>query len=324
MLRHLPRSPHTDVLVGIDTSDDAGVYRLTADMALVQTVDFFTPVVDDPWTFGAIAAANALSDIYAMGATPLTALNLLTYPQGVLSDSVVEDILRGGAEILRLAGAALLGGHTLDDPEPKFGMAVTGLVHPDHIATNAGGKVGDMLVLTKPLGSGIITTALKNGLVDASVATVVSEIMMELNAGAAAAMREIGIPHTVHAATDVTGFGLLGHLHEMAVASGVAVELDSSAVPMLAAVPDLVRAGAVPGGSQRNRDALTDYVVFGPDVPSVMQIVLADAQTSGGLLIAVSAESTGQLLAALQRHGVEYRSVIGRLIAGRTGSIVVR
>jgi len=218
VLRQLPPSTDPNLLIGTNTADDAGVYRISADLALVQTVDFFTPVVDDPYWFGAIAATNALSDIYAMGGTPLTALNIAAFPIGTLSLDILAEILRGGADKVREAGATIVGGHTVDDPEPKYGLAVTGLIHPDRILTNAGALPGDALVLTKPLGSGIATTAIKRGMASDELRDSAIALMATLNRAAAEAMLEVG----AHAATDVTGFGLLGHLGEMAAGSGLA------------------------------------------------------------------------------------------------------
>jgi selenide,water dikinase len=318
VLRHLPTSSDPNLLVGISTCDDAGVYRLSDELALVQTVDFFTPIVDDPYAFGAIAAANALSDIYAMGGRPLTALNLLAYPVSTLDPQTVAEILRGGADKLHEAGAVVVGGHTIDDTEPKYGAAVTGIIHPQRIVTNAAAEPGDLLVLTKPIGTGIISTAIKAARVPDDVVAAAVESMVRLNAVAAAAMLEVG----VHAATDVTGFGLLGHLREMLVASGVGAELHAAAVPVLPGTLDLLAQGYVPGGSRRNLEAVHAWISVAPAVPDYVPLLLADAQTSGGLLIAAPADRAAQLQAALQAHDTP-AALIGRLTPDYSGTIVV-
>jgi selenide,water dikinase len=318
VLRHLPTSSDPNLLVGISTCDDAGVYRLSDELALVQTVDFFTPIVDDPYAFGAIAAANALSDIYAMGGRPLTALNLLAYPVSALDPQTVAEILRGGADKLHEAGAVVVGGHTIDDTEPKYGAAVTGIIHPQRIVTNAAAEPGDLLVLTKPIGTGIISTAIKAARAPDDVVAAAVESMVRLNAVAAAAMLEVG----VHAATDVTGFGLLGHLREMLVASGVGAELHAAAVPVLPGTLDLLAQGYVPGGSRRNLEAVHAWISVAPAVPDYVPLLLADAQTSGGLLIAAPADRAAQLQAALQAHDTP-AALIGRLTPDYSGTIVV-
>ena len=316
----MPAATDPRILVDAATRDDAAVFRLAPDRAIVATVDFFTPIVDDAYDFGRIAAANAFSDIYAMGATPLFALNLVGWPRDALPLALLGDVLRGAADVAREAGAFVLGGHSIDDPEPKFGMVAIGEAHPDRIVTNAGARTGDALVLTKPVGTGILATALKRDLVDAAALGTAVTAMTTLNAGAARAMAASG----VHAATDVTGFGLLGHLHQMLAASGAAAELDAAAVPLLAGARELVGRGAVPGGTTRNRDAMRDYVSFGSGVDEVAQVLLADAQTSGGLLIAVAPERLAALLDALAREGTPARAVIGRVTPGPAGRITVR
>src|ERR671922_171969 len=246
----LPRPADPRVLVAADTADDAGVVQLTPDLAIVQTADFFTPIVDDPYAFGQIAATNALSDVYAMGAQPVSALNLVAYPLATLGPDVLREILRGGADAAAAAGAAVIGGHSIDDPEPKYGMAVTGVVAPDRVLTNAGGRAGDALVLTKPLGAGAGGTAIKRGLADGELVQRAVEVMTTLNAAAAAQARAAG----AHALTDVTGFGLLGHLHELAEASGLAAEVDATTVPAIDGVLELLAdERALAGGSKRNR-----------------------------------------------------------------------
>ncbi len=248
LLARVPRGPaDPNVLVGFDLADDAGVYRLRDDLALVHTVDFFTPIVDDPYDFGRIAATNALSDIYAMGAEPVSALNLVAFSLTSLGEDVLVEILRGGADVAAAAGVAVLGGHSIEDAEPKFGMAVTGVVHPDQVLTNADGRSGDVLVLTKPLGAGAVSTALKRGVPGVDLAPAVA-VMTTLNREASIAAREAG----AHAMTDVTGFGLLGHLHELALASGVAAEIDASAVPAIDGVRALLAARGRLGGGRRD------------------------------------------------------------------------
>jgi selenide,water dikinase len=309
------------VLVGPETLDDAGVYKLSADLALVQTVDFFTPVVDDPYDWGRVAAANALSDVYAMGARPITALNLLSFPVDRLSLTVAAEVLRGGAEKLREAGTALLGGHSVQDAEPKYGLAVTGLVHPDRLVTNAGARPGDLLVLTKPLGLGIITTALKRGLLSAETVRRATELMATLNRAASEAMVEVG----VRAATDVTGFGLLGHAWEMARASHVGLEFRAAAVPVLEETWSLLEQDALPAGSRANRRYLEEEgaVAFDAGVAEAARSILTDANTSGGLLIAVPEERCSRLLALLESRGLATRAVIGRVTADHPGHMVV-
>lgn len=266
------------VLLGVEARDDAAVYAIRKDLALIQTVDFITPIMDDPHTFGAIAAANALSDIYAMGARPVTALNLAAFPVRSLPLAILEEILRGAAETVTEAGATTVGGHTIEDPDPTFGLAVTGLAHPGRIVGKADGRPGDALILTKPLGTGILTTALDRRLIGAEDLREAVTIMRRLNRAAAEAMAEVG----VHACTDVTGFGLLGHLHEMAEASGVSARVLLDRVPVLSGVWELARREAVPGGSRNNQRYLTAYVTWGEGIKPEEQIVLCDAQTSGG------------------------------------------
>jgi selenide, water dikinase len=304
----LPRSVDPRVLVATDTADDAGVIRLTDELALVQTADFFTPIVDDPYAFGRIAATNALSDVYAMGGEPVAALNLVAYPLATLGPEILAEILRGGGDAVTAAGASVVGGHSIDDPEPKYGLAVTGTVHPDRVLTNAGGRAGDVLVLTKPLGAGAVATAIKRGLADAALVERAIVVMTTLNAEAATQARAAG----AHALTDVTGFGLLGHLHELAAASGVAAELDSGAVPAIDGVLELLAGEeALAGGSKRNRADADGFTTWADAVPEPRRRLLCDAMTSGGLLAAIP---TG---AAMEG------AAIGRLVAGDPGTIDV-
>ena len=288
-----------DVVVGLPTADDAGVYRISDDVLLVQTVDFFTPIVDDAHDWGRIAAANALSDVYAMGGRPITALSIVGWPREKLSLDLLGDVADGAVAVLAEAGCVLLGGHTVDDPEPKYGLAVTGIVHPDDLVTNAAARPGDVLVLTKPIGTGIIATAIKRGDAPPEVQHAAVDTMAALNAAAARAMRRVG----VRAATDVTGYGLLGHLGEMIRASGVSATVEAGAVPLLPGAEELAAAGAVPGGTRRNLESVARFTDFG-DAAEITRLLLADAQTSGGLLMAVDAPLAGALLQALDDEGV--------------------
>jgi selenide,water dikinase len=307
-----------DVLVGLDTGDDAAVYRLRPDLAIVVTTDFFTPIVDDAYTFGAIAAANALSDIYAMGAQPLLAVNLVAFPIKELGPELLSDILRGGLDKVREAGIDILGGHSIDDREPKYGLAVTGTVHPDRVRRNRGGRPGDGLVLTKALGTGVITTAIKHQVAPPESTAAAIEGMLRLNRDAADAMATV----EVHAATDITGFGLLGHLHSMARASGVAARVDAAQVPLLPGAEMLAEAGEVPGGTRSNERFLASRVRWPAQLSAARQTLLCDAQTSGGLLLAVPAGEADRLLSALEAKRVT-GVVIGQLTEGDAGSILV-
>jgi selenide,water dikinase len=312
LLAGLVGTPDPDVLVGYDTADDAGVYRLRDDLALVHTVDFFTPIVDDPFDFGRIAATNALSDIYAMGATPISALNLVAFSIQELGADVLMQILRGAAAVAAQAGVAILGGHSIEDSEPKFGLSVTGVVHPDEVLTNAGGQPGDALVLTKPLGAGAVSTAVKRGVPGAPL-TAAIEVMTTLNRDAADAAREAG----VHALTDVTGFGLLGHLHELTLASGVAAELEAASVPAIEGVLELLsdpEETSVAGGTRRNRAHAEEFASYAPDLAEGRRWLVCDAMTSGGLLAAVHPD----------RAGAMPGWIIGRLLDGPPGRIRVR
>jgi selenide,water dikinase len=312
----LPILTDPNVLVGFATSDDAGVYLVRDDLALVQTVDFFTPIVDDPYDFGRIAAANAISDVYAMGGTPLTALNIAAFPVERLGTEILARILAGGAEIARQAGVAILGGHTIEDDEPKYGMAVTGTIDPRRIVTNAGARPGDVLVLTKPLGTGILASALKKGALDAAALDEAIGWMTMLNAAAARAMLAAG----AHAATDVTGYGLLGHGGEMMRASGVRLRLSASAVPVLPHVREMLAAGIAPGGTRENSRQHAGFTEFAPGIADDTRAILSDAQTSGGLLIALAPEDVPALRAALLAGGA-LAAEIGSVEAG-TGILV--
>jgi selenide, water dikinase len=308
-----------DLLVGYDTSDDAAVYRLRDDLAIVVTTDFFTPIVDDPFDWGRIAATNALSDVYAMGGTPLLALNLVAWPREGLPFHLLARVLDGGNAVARTAGCLIAGGHSIDDAEPKYGLAVVGTVDPDAVLTNAGAEPGDVLVLTKPIGLGVISTAVKNDrATDGDVARAIG-VMTTLNASARDAAVEVG----VHAATDVTGFGLLGHLRELCAGSGVGAVVDAAAVPVIDGVRDLLSAGMVAGGTRRNHAFVAPSVDFGP-LDEAEQLLLCDAQTSGGLLLAVPRERARQLVDALTARATLAAAAIGYTTADDAGRITVR
>ncbi|MCK4547208.1 MAG: selenide, water dikinase SelD [Candidatus Eisenbacteria sp.] len=320
VLADLPVPDDAQVLVGLDTADDAAVYKLRDDMAVVQTVDFFTPIVDDPYHFGAIAAANALSDVYAMGGKPVFALNIVGFPSNRLPMEILREILRGAQDKAREAGVSIVGGHTVDDPEPKFGLAVTGLIHPEKILTNATAKAGDVLILTKPLGLGIITTAIKRGMVDERTVEEAITIMSTLNRKAADTLSEF----KVNACTDVTGFGLLGHLKEMVKASGVDAEVHAEKVPVIDHAKDLITADVVPGGTLNNLDFVSDCVEWPQEISRTMKIMLCDAQTSGGLLISVPSNAGTRLEQALRANGIACATIVGRITSAGDGRIVVR
>jgi selenide,water dikinase len=312
VLAGLPRSEHPDLLVGTSTADDAGVFRLTPELALVQTVDFFAPIVDDPFTFGQVAAANAISDVYAMGGEPRTALNIVAFPRE-LPVEILGEILRGGMEKAAEAGVVVVGGHTLADEEIKFGMAVTGVIHPDRIWRNVGARPGDVLVLTKPLGTAIVTTAAKRGAaVDDALAAAITS-MTTLNASAARALR----PFDVHACTDVTGFGLMGHAYEMAHGSEVTLVLEANALPLLPRARELAASGTSTGGCTRNREWLKDKVEVASGVPTDLTEIAFDPQTSGGLLVALPAAQADQAIEALQAANTLTATKVGR-VADRT------
>ena len=308
-------------MVGALTRDDAAVLRLTDDRAIVATVDFFTPIVDDAYSFGAIAAAYAFSDLYAMGATPLFALNLVGWPRKPEMLELLGEVMRGAGDVASRARALILGGHSIDDAEPKFGMVAIGDVHPDHLITNAGAKPGDQLVLTKPIGTGILSTALKRDAIGEAEMEDAVRSMTTLNDEGAAAMREVS--DGVHAATDVTGFGLLGHLHSLLLASSVAATIDAGAVPRFSNVERLIAEGTVPGGTERNLTAATEYTTWGDALASVEKTLLADAQTSGGLLIAVAPDRADDLRASLADRRVSAIATIGEVVSGPPGTISV-
>jgi selenide,water dikinase len=308
-----------EVLVSPATGDDAAVYELPGGLGLVQTVDFFTPIVDDPFDWGRVAAANAFSDVYAMGGRPVTALNLVAWPIQELPVDLLARVLEGGAAVAREAGVSIVGGHSIHDPEPKYGMAVTGFVQTDRILRNSTMRSGDRLVLTKPLGLGIIATALKRGTATPDQVAAAVGVMTTLNRSASEAAVEVG----VSAATDVTGFGLLGHLHIALAASGLSAAVDASALELLSGTLDLARAGVVPGGTRSNHAFVDPFVDWG-ELPEPEQLVLADAQTSGGLLLSVPEERLEALLGALRDRGAHGRHVGGVSSEGDPGTIEVR
>jgi selenium donor protein len=318
ILANLPPSVDPNALVDASTNDDAAVYQIREDLAVVQTVDFFTPIVDDPYWFGAISAANSLSDIYAMGAQPIFGLNIVGFPSNRLPLGVLKEILRGAQEKAQEAGIAILGGHTVDDTEPKYGLAVTGLVHPEKILRNSTAQPGDALILTKPLGMGILSTALKAGMLDQATQEKAIRIMAELNKTAAMCMADV----PVNACTDITGFGLLGHLHEMTAASKVNAQLFNARVPIVPEARELADLDIIPGGSLNNLDYVKPFVRFGAGITHTDQILLADAQTSGGLLISLPENWVDVLLEKLNEEGV-WAEKIGYIISSGSGTITV-
>jgi len=309
-----------NLITGIERAEDAGIYRLTPDIAIIQTVDFFTPIVDDPYDFGQVAVANALSDVYAKGGKPLTAMNVVCFPVKKMDISVLRDILLGGLDKMREAGVLLIGGHSVDDPEPKYGLSVTGIIHPRKVVKNNGGKPGDILILTKPLGTGIVSTAIKAGEANKRLVKKLTESMAMLNRAACDAMMAVG----VHACTDITGFGLLGHASEMLEDTQVGMAIDSARVPVFPEAVTFAKAGFIPGGLYRNRDYRKHMVDFSPGLPQYMADILFDPQTSGGLLIAVSKTKAARLLRALHDGGVPAAAVIGEVVASPAGRISVK
>ena len=313
-MRNLPANNDPNLLVGSATADDAGVYRLNDDTALVQTLDFFTPIADDPYLFGQIAAANSLSDVYAMGGRPITAMAIAGMPDTVVSLDDIAAIFHGGADMVQQAKCSLVGGHTIKNPEPIYGLSVTGLVHPQRFTANAHTKAGDILILTKPLGTGIIATAVKKDKCSASLSNLSTQSMIKLNTEGA----DLAEQNLVNGCTDVTGFGLLGHLREICDSSDVTAELDCSKIPALSdEVHTLIQQGFVPGGSRKNLTNVTPYTDLGSSSEEI-QMLLSDAQTSGGLLIALSSDNSETLLEALRGQGVGHASIIGHF--GSTGS----
>jgi len=303
--------------VGLETSDDAGVYQLNDEMALVQTVDFFTPIVDDPFTFGQIAVVNALSDVYAMGGTPLTGMNLVAFPIKTLSPSILREILLGGLSKMKEAGVALVGGHSIEDPEIKYGLSVTGLIHPKKILTNATAKVGDKLVLTKALGTGIIATALKGQMASDEAVRKIVESMVTLNRTASELMKKFG----AHACTDITGFSFIGHTLEMATASQVGMVIQSKAIPVFPEAMEYAQIGLVPGGGHSNRQFFSCRVEVAADVSPILSDILYDPQTSGGLLISIPSAKAEDLVAALKKEGQVHSCIVGEVVKEVPGKI---
>jgi selenide,water dikinase len=319
ILKGLPIPKNPRVLVGLDTSDDAGVYQLNDEVALVQTVDFFTPIVDDPFTFGQIAVANALSDVYAMGGTPLTGMNLVAFPIKTLSPSILKDILLGGLSKMEEAGVALVGGHSIDDPEIKYGLAVTGVVHPNKILTNAKARAGDKLVLTKPLGTGIISTALKARMASEEAIRKSVESMVALNRTASEWMKKFG----AHACTDITGFSFIGHALEMAAASQVGMVVQSKAVPVLPEAMEYAKLGLIPGGAYSNRDFFSCRVDVHPGVLALLVDLFYDPQTSGGLLISLPSGEAEELVATLKKEKNIDSCIVGEVVKEPLGKIQI-
>lgn len=318
MLKDLPLITDPNLIVGMENGEDAGVYRLTDDLAIIQTVDFFTPIVDDPYTFGRIAVTNALSDVYAMGGRPLTALNIVCFPIQKLDRGILREILRGGLDQMRAAGVLLVGGHSVEDDEPKYGLAVTGVIHPDRVLFNRGARPGDRLILTKPLGTGIAATALKAGIADPALVEAAVACMTTLNGPAAELLRST---EGVHACTDITGFGFLGHALEMAEGSGVAMTIRAAAVPFFAGAGPLAEEGIIPGGLIRNRKFREGQFTVAPGCPHWLVDILFDPQTAGGLLIALPAAQAEGLVARLRAAGVTAAAVVGEVLAGPAGTV---
>ena len=316
----LPRETDPNLIVGKETSEDAGVYRLNDNLALIQTLDFFTPIVNDPYDFGRIAAANALSDVYAMGGRPLTAMNIVCFPIGTMDKEILKEILRGGLEKIHEAGAVLAGGHSVDDVELKYGLSVTGLVSPDKVWTNGGAQPGDALILTKPLGTGILATAIKAGLISPEAEKQVIEVMATLNNKAA----EVMSTYSVHACTDITGFGLLGHALEMARASKVTISIEVHKVPVLSEVLDHAGLGLIPAGSYANRNFCASHVREVGSIDPMYLDIIADAQTSGGLLIALASNEVEQALWDLKVAGIQEVVLIGHVVDRSKGVIELK
>lgn len=314
----LPVDPN--LIAGATTGEDAGVYRLNDETALIQTVDFFTPIVDDPYQFGQIAAANAISDVYAMGGRPLLAMNLVAFPIKTMDGAVLREVVRGGLDKIKEAGALLVGGHSIEDAELKYGLSVTGLVHPDRVVLNSGARVGDVLLLTKPLGIGILATAIKGGLAGKDIEAMIIQVMATLNMEAAKLMQAAG----VHACTDITGFGLVGHLHEMALASQVAMRIQAQAVPVLPETSHYAAMGIIPEGAHKNRAFYAPYMKSSLAEMDPLEMILLDPQTSGGLLIAASRASIGAMAEQLGKGGYSLEfGVIGEVISGPSGTIEI-
>jgi selenide, water dikinase len=319
-LSGLPLENNPNLLVGTEKWADATIYRLSTDLAIVQTLDFFTPIVNDPFNFGRIAAANSLSDIYAMGGTPLTAMNIVCFPIKQMEKAILRTILEGGLEVIHQAGAVMAGGHSVEDPELKYGLSVTGLVHPDRFLTNDNAKPGDVLILTKPLGTGILATVLKGGGLNEKLTEEITELMAELNKGAAEAMMEVG----VNASTDITGFGLLGHALEMAKASKVGMKLYARDVPIIPEALNFAAMGMVPEGTYRNRNFCAKHIDISSNLDPLLLDLLADAQTSGGLLISVPEAKSHELVEKLIERKTPSAQIVGEVLSEPSGVIQIR
>ena len=320
MLSDLHLMPDPNLIVGVEKADDAGVYKLSDDLAIVQTVDFFTPIVDDPYAFGQIAVANALSDVYAMGGRPLVAMNLVCFPINKMDISILSLILDGGLNKMHEAGVTLVGGHTVEDPELKYGLSVTGVVHPERVVTRARARAGDRLILTKPLGVGIISTALKGGMVDEATISKVTGYMAALNRKASELMTMVG----VNAATDITGFGLLGHASEMVESSDIGMVLNSSSIPFFPEAKEFAEMELVPGELYRNREFCMDMVEIDPGIPNYLVDILFDPQTSGGLLISVPGQKGEMLLKRMHDEGIKEATIIGEVKAEPKRKIIIK
>ncbi len=316
---NLPKFHDDNILVGLETSDDAAVYKINEETAIIQTLDFFTPIVDDPYTFGQIAAANSLSDVYAMGGKPILALNIVGFPN-CLDTNILSEILRGGAEKVAEAGAVLVGGHSIVDEEPKYGLSVTGIIHPDKILANAGAKAGDVLILTKPIGLGILNSAVKAGLLDEDECKNIASIMTTLNKTAAEGL--LGLE--VNACTDITGFGLGGHAYEMAKGSDVSIELDTSIIPLINGAVEHAKMGIVPGGTYRNKEYIEEHIGIDENVPEHMIDLVFDPQTSGGLLVSLSPTEAEQLKEFYHENLTTDFAVIGRVLERQEKTILIK
>jgi len=309
-----------NLIIGMERAEDAGVYKLSDELAIVQTLDFFTPIVDDPYTFGQVAVANALSDVYAMGGKPLTAMNIVCFPIKKMDISILQDILRGGLDKMREAEVVLVGGHSVEDNELKYGLSITGVIHPANVVLNTGAKAGDKLLLTKPLGTGIINTALKGGMADEEAVSKVIKCMVSLNRKASELMMEV----EVHACTDVTGFGLLGHACEMIEGEDVGMVIYSSSVPLLPKTEEYAQMGLIPGGTIRNRDFRLPMIELAAEMSNERLLILFDAQTSGGLLISVPGQEADMLLHRMHEEGIEEAAIVGEVVDEPKGKIVVK
>jgi len=316
----LPLISHPNLIAGIESAEDAGVYKLREDLAIVQTLDFFTPIVDDPYTFGQVAAANSLSDVYAMGGEPIVAMNIICFPIKKMDISILREILKGGLDKMREAGVLLVGGHSVEDDELKYGLSVTGTIHPAKVLTNRGARIGDKLILTKPLGTGIINTALKGEMANEDLVAKSIKCMSALNRKAA----ELMASFDVHSCTDVTGFGFLGHACEMVEGTDVGMVIYSSSVPFFQEIQEFVEMGVVPGGLHRNREFRIHMIEADPKVPNWMIDILFDPQTSGGLLFSLSSQQAEELLKRMHEEGIKEAAIVGEVVLEPKGKIVVR